>query len=229
VAESIRLYGARFWPSLALGVGPGLLGIAAAELHGALRVASVVGLGPLVLASSYAGAVALLRPIARGKYLAAALAIGYLAFLPVCVSRLWIFPGIYLVALAWLALIGLGVPAALLERRGYRDALRRGVQLARADYVHALGSLATLAITIFLTGLVIFFSIREGSGQALRIAAGLALVVLAPLFVLGAAVLYLDQEARVESGPRPRRRRDGDLHTALELDGPRRSDVEGKP
>jgi hypothetical protein len=229
VAESIRLYGARFWPSLALGVGPGLLGIAAAELHGALRVAVVVGLGPLVLASSYAGAVALLRPIARGKYLAAALAIGYLAFLPVCVSRLWIFPGIYVVALAWLALIGLGVPAALLERRGYADALRRGVQLARADYLHALGSLATLAITIFLTGLVIFFSIREGSGQALRIAAVLALVVLAPLFVLGAAVLYLDQEARVESGPRPRRRRDGDLHTALELDGPRRSDAEGKP
>ena len=229
VAESIRLYGARFWPSLALGIGHGALGIAAAELHGAVRVAVVVGLGPLVLASSYAGAVALLRPIARGKYLAAALAIGYLAFLPVCVSRLWIFPGIYLVALAWLALIGLGVPAALLERRGYADALRRGVQLARADYVHAVGSLATLGITIFLTGLVVFFSIREGSGQALRIAAALALVVLAPLFVLGASVLYLDQEARVESGPRTRRRRDGDLHTALELDRPRRSDAEGKP
>jgi len=229
VAEAIRLYGARFWPSLALGIGPGLLGIAAAELHGASRVAVVVGVGPLVLASSYAGAVALLRPIARGKYLAVALAVGYLAFLPVCVSRLWIFPGIYLVALAWLALIGLSVPAALLERRGYADALRRGVQLARADYLHALGSLATLAITIFLTGLVIFFSLREGSGQALRIAAALAFAVLAPVFVLGAAVLYVDQEARVESGPRPRRRRDGDVHSALELDGPRRSDAEGKP
>jgi hypothetical protein len=229
VAEAIRLYGARFWPSLALGIGPGLLGIAAAELHGVSRVAVVVGVGPLVLASSYAGAVALLRPIARGKYLSVALAVGYLAFLPVCVSRLWIFPGIYLVALAWLALIGLGVPAALLERRGYADALRRGVQLARADYVHAVGSLATLAITIFLTGLVIFFSLREGSGQALRIAAALAFVVLAPVFVLGAAVLYVDQEARVESGSRPRRRRDGDLHSALELDGPRRSDAEGKP
>ena len=215
VAEAIRLYGARFWPSLALGIGPGLLGIAAAELHGASRVAVVVGVGPLVLASSYAGAIALIS--------------GYLAFLPVCVSRLWIFPGIYLVALAWLALIGLSVPAALLERRGYADALRRGVQLARADYLHALGSLATLAITIFLTGLVIFFSLREGSGQALRIAAALALAVLAPVFVLGAAVLYVDQEARVESGPRPRRRRDGDLHSALELDGPRRSDAEGKP
>src|SRR6059058_5862720 len=228
VAEAVRLYGARFWPSLALGIGPALLGIAAAELDGAVRDVIVLGAGPLVLAASYAGAVALVRPIGRGRYVAVALAVGLVAFLPLCVSRLWIFPGIYLVALAWLALVGLAVPAALVERRGYADALRRGVQLARADYVHALGSLATLAITIFLTGLVIFFALREGSGQALRIAAVLALLVLAPVFVLGAAVLYVDQAARVESGPRPRRRRDADLHSALELDGAGRSDAEGK-
>jgi hypothetical protein len=228
VAESIRLYGARFWPSLALGIGPGLLGIAAAELHGAVRVAIVIGLGPLVLASSYAGAVALVRPIGRGRYVAVALAVGYLAFLPICVSRLWIFPGIYLFALAWLALVGLAVPAALVERRGYADALRRGVQLARADYIHVLGSLATLAITIFLTGLVIFFSIREGSGQALRVAAVLALVVLAPLFVLGAAVLYVDQAARVESSSRTRRNSNGDLHSSLQPDGAGSADAEGE-
>jgi hypothetical protein len=228
VAEAIRIYGSRFWPSLALGIGPGLLGIAAAELDGAARVAVVVGVGPLVLASSYAGAVALLRPIGRGRYVGVALAAGYLAFLPICVSRLWIFPGIYLVALAWLALVGLAVPAALVERRGYADALRRGVQLARADYVHALGSLATLAITIFLTGLVIFFSIREGSGQAIRIAAVLALIVLAPLFVLGAAVLYVDQAARVESSPRARRNSNGDVHPSFKPDASGRADAEGK-
>jgi hypothetical protein len=228
VAEAIRLYGARFWPSLALGIGPALLGVAAAELHGSIRVAVVLGAGPLVLAASYAGAVALVRPIGRGRYVAVALAVGYLAFLPVTASRLWIFPGIYLVALAWLALVGLAVPAALVERRGYADALRRGIQLARADYVHALGSLATLAITIFLTGLVVFFSLREGSGQALRIAAVLALLVLAPVFVLGAAVLYVDQAARVESGPRARRR-NGDLHSSFEPDGAGRPDAEVKP
>lgn len=228
VAEAIRLYAARFWPSLALGIGPGLLGIAAAELQGAIRVAIVVGVGPLVLASSYAGAVALVRPIGRGRYVAVALAVGYLAFLPVCVSRLWIFPGIYLVALAWLALVGLAVPAALVERRGYADALRRGVELARADFVHALGSLATLAITIFLTGLVIFFSIREGSGQALRIAAVLALVVLAPVFVLGAAVLYVDQAARVKSGPRTRRSSNGDVHPSFQSDPAGRADAESE-
>jgi hypothetical protein len=229
VAESIRLYGARFWPSLALGIGPALLGIAAAELEGATRDAVVLGAGPFVLASSYAGAVALVRPIGRGRYVAVALAVGFVAFLPVCVSRVWIFPGIYPLALAWLALVGLAVPAALVERRGYSDALRRGVQLARADYVHAIGSLATLAITIFLTGLVIFFALREGSGQALRIAAVLALVVLAPIFVLGAAVLYVDQAARVESGPRARRKPNGDIHSALQPDGAGRADVEGEP
>jgi hypothetical protein len=229
VAESIRLYGARFWPSLALGIGPALLGIAAAELDGAARAAVVLGAGPFVLASSYAGAVALVRPIGHGRYVAVALAVGFVAFLPVCVSRVWIFPGIYPLALAWLALVGLAVPAALVERRGYSDALRRGVQLARADYVHAIGSLATLAITIFLTGLVIFFALREGSGQALRVAAVLALVVLAPIFVLGAAVLYVDQAARVESGPRARRKPNGDVHSAVQPDGAGRADVESEP
>jgi hypothetical protein len=206
VAEALRLYGARFWPSLALGIGPALLGTAAAELDGAARVLVVVGAGPVLLSASYAGAVALLRPIGRGRYVAVALGVGFIAFLPLCVSRLWIFPGIYLLVLGWLAFVGLGVPAALVERRGFADSLRRGTELARADYVHALGSLATLVITIFLTGLVLFFALREASDQALRVAGLLALLVLAPVFMLGAAVLYVDQAARVESSPRTRRK-----------------------
>ena len=228
VAEALKLYGARFWPSLALGIGPAVVGVADAELEGAARIAIVLAAGPLLLAGSYAGAVALVRPIGRGRSVAIALAIGFAAFLPLCISRLWIFPGIYLVALGWLALVGLGVPAALVENRGLVASVRRGIELARADYVHALGSLATLAITIFLTGLVLFFSIRELGDQALRVAGLLALVVLAPIFVLGAAVLYVDQEARVESSPRPRRKRDADLHSAFEPDRAGRSNPEGK-
>lgn len=229
VAEALRLYGARFWPSLALGIGPALVLVAARQLDGADRVAVVLGIGPFVLASSYAGAVALVRPIDRGRYVGVALAVGFLAFLPVCVARLWVFGGIYPLALAWLALVGLAVPAALVERRGYADALRRGVQLARADYIHAFGSVVTLAITIVLTGLVMFFAIREGSGQALNVAAILASVVLAPVFVLGASILYVDQAARVESSPQARRRSNGDVHSAFQPDGPGRADAEGKP
>src|SRR5947207_14772254 len=85
VAEAIRLYGARFWPSLALGIGPGLLGIAAAELHVVARVVILVGIGPLVLASSYAGAVARVRPIGRGRYVAVALAVACVACRTICV------------------------------------------------------------------------------------------------------------------------------------------------
>jgi hypothetical protein len=229
VAEALKLYAARFWPSLRLGIGPALLGVVAAELGDPARAVLVVALGPLLLAASYSGALGHVRPTGRGRELVNALVIGYLAFLPICISRLWIFPGIYLVALGWLAWIGLGVPAALVERRSLVAALRRGTQLAKADYVHALGSLATLAITIFLTGLVLFFSLRELSNQAIRIAGLLALLVLAPIFVLGMAVLYVDQEARVESGPRPRRKRDADLHPAVEPDSAGRSDTEVKP
>jgi hypothetical protein len=229
VAESLRLYGSRFWPALALGIGPALLGIAAAELGDPARIVIVLVAGPLLLASSYAGAVALVRPITRGRPVAIALAVGCVAFLPLCVARLWIFPGIYLLVLGWLALVGLSVPAALVERRGFVDALRRGTQLARADYVHALGSLATLLITIFLTGLVLFFALREASDQALRVAGLLALLVLAPVFMLGAAVLYLDQAARVESGTRTRRKRNADLHPSVEPDVAGRPDTEVEP
>jgi hypothetical protein len=229
VAESLKLYAARFWPSLALGIGPAVVGVADAELEGPARFAVVLVAGPLLLAGSYAGAVALVRPIGRGRTVPVALAVGFIAFFPLCLSRLWIFPGIYLVALGWLAFVGLGVPAALVERRGFADSIRRGVELARADYVHALGSLATLAITIFLTGLVLLFALRELSDQALRIAAFLAFLVLAPVFLLGSAVLYVDQAARVESGTRSRRKGDADLHSAVQSDAAGRSDAEVEP
>jgi len=109
------------------------------------------------------------------------------------------------------------------------ETLYRRVLAVDPGHADALGSLATLLITIFLTGLVLFFSLRALSDQALRVAALLALLVLTPVFMLGAAILYVDQEARVESGPRPRRKRDADLHSAFESDGAGRSDTEGQP
>ncbi|MGZ8696434.1 MAG: hypothetical protein ACXWZY_06245 [Gaiellaceae bacterium] len=230
VAEALKLYGARFWPSLALGIGPAIFGVADRELEGVARAIFDVAVGPLVFAASYGAAVALVKPIGRGRYVLVALATGFVAFLPVCLARLFSdFPGIDLMAVAWLAFFCLAVPAALVERRSFLDALRRGIELARADYIHVLGSLATLLITIFLTGLVLFFSLRELSDQALRAAALLALLVLAPVFMLGAAILYVDQEARVESSSRPRRKRNADVHSAFESDGTGRPDTEDEP
>jgi hypothetical protein len=229
VAEAIKLYRRRFWASLALG-----LSVAALDqvLSGTSRLAWLVltpTLGGLVLSISYAGASALAagtRPD-RSRILTA-LAVGVIAFAPFPLLVLgFILPG-----LAWLAFVGLAVPAAVIEGTGFRESFRRGVSLARADYVHALGSLATLAITFFLTRLVLVFLLR-GQGEATdRVAAFLGDLVLSPLLFLGAALLYYDQAARVvDSSPRPRRSRDADLRPALESDRPGRSDpeVESRP
>jgi hypothetical protein len=194
VAESIRLYGRRFWPSLALGIGPAAVGVIATAVDGAARIVLVVVLGPLLFSLSYVGATVIAAEV-RGR-LAPAVVAGVVAFLPIAVARVVIFPGIYLVVLAWFALVGLSVPAVLVEGLPLRRAFRRGAALGRADFVHAVGSLATLVIAIFLTGLVLFFLIQSIGDQALRVAAFLAGLVLSPLFFLGAALLYVDQAAR---------------------------------
>ena len=196
VAETIRLYGRRPIPALAIGLGPAALAVALAETDGTARVVVALVAGPLLLSACLAAAT-LVAHGGDARRLPIAIAAGIPAFLPLAVSRLYVFAGIYLVVLAWLALVGLAVPAALVEGRGLLSALARGVRLARADYVHALGSLATLAIVIFLTGLVLFLLLAGVGAEALPIAAFLSLVVLSPIFFLGTAMLYLDQAARV--------------------------------
>jgi hypothetical protein len=229
VAESVRLYGARFWVSLALGFGPAAVALMLVELPDVLVWALIPTVGTGIWAVAYIGACRI-GLAADARNTGVAFAVGFVAFLPLVLQRIVVLPGFDLVTLAYFALVGLAVPAALFERRGFRDALRRGTELARADYVHVLGSLATLVITTFLTGLVLFFLLNDIGDQAIRIAAFLALLVLAPLFLLGAALLYLDQSARVvHSGPRPRRRRDADVHPAFKSDGAGRSDAEVEP
>lgn len=232
VAESVRLYGARFWASLALGFGPAAVALMIAELPDVLEWTVIPLIGSAIWALAYIGAcrVGLAIGVERRR-VGVAFVLGVVAFLPLILQRVLVLPGFDIVTLAYFALVGLAVPVALVEGLGFRDSLRRGVQLARADFVHAFGSLATLVITTFLTGLVLFFLLRGVGDQALRVAAFLALLVLAPLFLLGAALLYVDQAARVvDSGPRPRRS-DADLHPALEPDGAGRSDpeVESRP
>jgi hypothetical protein len=200
VAESLRLYGARFWASLALGFGPAAVALVIVELPRVLVWALVPTVGTAIWALAYMGACRVGLDVGHENR-RAAFAVGFVAFLPLLVQRIVVVPGFDLVTLAFFAFVGLGVPAALAEGLGFRDALRRGTQLARADYVHALGALATLVITTFLTGLVLFVLLQGVGDQAVRVAAFLALLVLAPLFLLGAALLYVDQRARVEASP----------------------------
>lgn len=193
VAESIRLYGRHFWPSLALGIGPAILNVLARILDHWVTLVLLPTVGGAVLAASYVGAVAIAaeRPVRVLPSLVA----GFLVFIPFpFLVTAFILPG-----LIWLAAFGLVVPVLALERRGYLDGFGRAFALARADFVHALGSLATLAIVVFLTQSMLFFVLRGFGDQALAGASFVASLVVSPLLFLGSALLYFDQEAREDA------------------------------
>src|SRR5947207_1416431 len=90
--------------------------------------------------------------------------------------------------------------------------------------------LALVAVT-FLTGAVLFVLLRAGSQQGIRVAAGLASLVLSPVLYLGAALLYVDQRARLDRVAAPDRKggSDADLHPALQPDRPGGTDAEVEP
>ncbi len=203
VAESIRLYGSRFLPSLLLGVPAAAIVGLGAWLHGAANAAAVLGAGALLSPAALVGAVLLAYPESSRdrKVLAAAFAVGLVAFAPALAARIVVFPGIYLLVLAWLSATMFAVPALLVEGVPARGAFRRSFRLARADAVHAIGTLATLTIAIVLTALVLTFLLRGFGDQGMRVAAVVALLVVTPLFFLGAAVLYADQAARARVDP----------------------------
>jgi hypothetical protein len=190
VAESLRLYGRRFWPSLALGVPPAILNLLARVLDDTLLLVVVPIAGGVLLSLSYVGAVALASE--QSLAVTRAIAGGVLVFLPFpFFTAFFILPG-----LVWLAAFGLVVPVLALERIGFWLAFLRAYKLARADFVHTLGSLATLAILVFLTQSMLFFLLRGTSDQTLDIASFVAALVVSPLLFLGSALLYFDQAAR---------------------------------
>jgi hypothetical protein len=223
VAESIRLYGRKFWRSLALGLSLAFVNQVSAGHTRWFQLAVVFAAAPLFTAS-YTGASALAADVRPSKRrTGAALIAGTVAFLPApAFALLFALPGV-----AWLAFVGLVVPVVVIEGLGFRAAFRRATRLARADYVHAFGSLATLAITFVLTRFMLAILLHGQADAATRVAAFLADLVLSPIMFLGAALLYFDQAARVvDSSPRPRRSRNADLRPTLEPDPPGRADAE---
>jgi hypothetical protein len=228
VAESIRLYGQRFWSALLLGLPIALINQLSTGRSIAIQIAILAG-GTMLLTAAYVRAVVLAgdsRP-SRGAVLRA-FAVGIVVFLPVPVLvQLYELP-----ALAWLALFGLAVPAAVHEQLGLRQAIARGRRLAAADYVHALGSLCAVAIVYYITRVMLLLLLHGQADAAERVAAFLADLVLSPLLFLGPALLYFDQAARVvDSSPREKRkrRRDAGLHPAVDAHGSGRPDAEVEP
>jgi hypothetical protein len=198
VAETLRLYGRRFWRALPLGLsiamlGQGPLGFSRVEWIGIFTAS-----GAVLLTASYVGASAIAADARlTSRSAATAFAAGAIVFVPFpALTTAFVLPG-----LAWLAFVGLAVPVAVIERAGLRASLRRATELSRADYVHALGSLATLTILYVLTRLMLVLLLRGTGDQTERIAVFLADLVLSPILFLGSALLYFDQAARASVRP----------------------------
>ncbi|HEV8461812.1 MAG TPA: hypothetical protein VGQ38_14010 [Gaiellaceae bacterium] len=217
IAETIRAYGSRFWPALLLG-----LPVALADQFSVRQPASVQmfiywAATPLFVAA-YIRAVNMLYGAAATL---AAVAVAVLIYLPFPALRaVFILPG-----LAWFAFIGLAVPAAMIEKLSFREALVRGRQLGVADYVHSLGSLAALVIVVGVADSALSALLHTQSDNGVRVALFLADLVLSPLLFLGGALLYTDQAARVGSRTHNgRSRRNADLHPPVDADAAGRSD-----
>jgi hypothetical protein len=227
IGDAIKLYGHRFWPGLGLGIPAAAFTIGASFLDGGARVGYGLVVGPFALGLSYVWAVTL---AAGGRNaMGRALLAGAIAFLPLAASRVLVFTGVYFVALGWFALVGLAVPSVLVEGRRLDDALRHGFRLARADFVHAFGTVAALAIVVIVSIFSLSLLLAGFGAQSITVSAVMAVVVMSPLFFLGCALLYVDQKARLESGSPRRRRRDARLHHALEPDRAGRADAEVEP
>lgn len=203
VAESLRAYQRSPWRALAVGVPAAAVSTVATGLgvrEAALLVTTVGALllaGSLVLASSIVHDVPL-----RERRTVTAFLVAVIVFVPFPVlTGLYILPG-----LAWLSLVALGVPAALVEGTGIVASLKRAVALARVDFVHVLGGLATLVLLVLICQSVVYFLLREYADNTARVAATITYAVIAPVFFLGAAILYTDQEARLRLGRRERER-----------------------
>ena len=186
VAETIRLYERRFPWSLALGIGPAAAVAGLYEVGFRPALGFVVAAWVIVCSAALVGACLLAmeqKPprdvVIRG------FAVGLIVAIPATV-----------LTLVGLALVGLSVPAAIVERLPVGRALKRGFALARADLGHSLGSIATLVLVAFLTQILLFVLLNSASDQATTISGFLASLVVSPLLFLGTAILYDDQSAR---------------------------------
>jgi hypothetical protein len=225
VAEAIRLYGARFLHALPLGVvvaGVNLLAVG--QPRPVAVVVLAVAAPAFTLAYAYAVRLATGAQPSPRAWLTA-LAVGVAVWIPAAL----LFPWFALAAVLWLGLLGLSVPAALVERASFGESLRRGLALGRVDYVHAAGSLATLVILFVLTRLGLAVLLESQADNTVRTAIFLADAVLAPLLFLGGALLYVDQDARLRSRDERREERHADLPDADHPDREGRPDAAREP
>lgn len=215
IAETIRFYGNHFWRVLPLGVPLAVVDQASVRQTLATQMVIYWAATPLFVAG-YLWACRLVLDVQPNRR-AAALAV--LIWIPFPALRaVFVLP-----AIAWLAFVGLAVPAAMADPQlGFRDALVRGRRLGSADFVHALGSLAALVIVVAVADGALSALLHTQSHSGERAALALADLVLSPLLFVGGAFVYVDQAARLRS-------RHADLHPPVDADRAGHPDPQVEP
>lgn len=193
VAETLHLYGRHFYRALPLGLVVAIADQASLGLGIGGRIVVLIVAAPFLSAAYTAGArLATDDDFSRRTWLTA-IAVGTVVFLPAA----FLFPWFALAAVVVLAFLGNAVPAAAIEQRSPVAALKRSIEVARADLLHALGGLATLILMFGLARLAMGFLLRQQADNTLRVAIFLADTVLGPILFLGGALLFIDLAARV--------------------------------
>jgi len=211
VAETIRAYGDSFWRVLPLGVPLAIADQLSVRQTASVQMIVFWATLPLFVAA-YLWAC---RLVLDAPPTITATGVAVLIWLPFPALRfLYVLP-----ALAWLAFIGLAVPAAMVERLRFRDALVRGRRLGTADYVHAFGSLAALVVVVGIAANTLSALLHTQGDNGQRAAVFISDLVLSPLLFLGGALLYVDQAARAV-----RSARDAALHPPVDADAAGRTD-----
>ena len=203
VAESIRAYGAHFVRALPLGLVIAIANQLAIDRTTAQAAAVFLAAAPF-FTLAFAYATRLVTGVsAPARAWVVALVTGTLVFIPAAV----LIPWFKLAVVVWLALVGLVVPVALVERATFRRSFGRALALGRADYVHAIGSLAALVVLFGVAEGALALLLESQADNTVRAAIFLADLVLGPLLFLGGGLLYVDQEARLRSRKRGKERR----------------------
>ena len=193
VAESLKLYGDRFWAVLPLALPLVIVDQITVGQETATSIV-VFALAAPFFAGSYACASTMVsgdRPARRAWV--TAIGVGSLVFLPAA----FLLPWFSLAAVVWLALFGFVVPAAIFESRRPGGAFKRSIEVARGDIVHAVGGLATLVLLYGITQRLLLQVLHSEADNTVRVSIMLADLVLAPLLFIGPALLFVDLAARV--------------------------------
>jgi hypothetical protein len=216
IAETIRFYSRRFWRVLPLGVPIAVLN--QVPIDSVSRSFALLAASPFLTLAYIAAALLVTGVRAGWRSFAIGLATGVIVLVPAAAMLGWFD----LLAVAWLAFAGFVVPVAIIERTGLRETFVRARQLSGVDFVHALGGLAALVICYALVRQALVILLRSQGDLAERVAGALGDLVLSPMLFVGAALLYVDQRARLDS-------RNAALHPPVDAVDAGRPDAQGEP